>query len=177
MIGASVRNLLWIFCALCVNGCSPAESNEVIILLPGQIGGKPLVLGQTSTSQVFIITHGSGGYKVVPSEIFRVWWNDKIIVTENHPMKLRNKFPGDSYEVPDRTQVCWYLVDLRNDDVRRFQDYKLLTGHVEALGVDPSQVDLMNLREAQRLREKELGFKFTPQSVNRFLQSGNTPPK
>mgnify|MGYP000924576565 CR=1 FL=1 len=177
MIGKSTRNLLWLIGVLCVSGCNIAESNEVIILLPGQIGGKPLVLGQTSTSQVFVITHGAGGHMVVPSKILRVWWNDKIIITENHPMKPRNKFPGDSYEVPDRTQVCWYLVDLRNDDVRRFQDYKLLSSYMEAIGVDPSQADLMNLRDAQRLREKELGFKFTPQSVNRFLRSGNTSPK
>jgi len=177
MIRASTRNLHWLICVWCLIGCSLDESNEVIILLPGQNGGRPLVLGQTSASEVFIITHGSGGYEVVPLLILKVWWNDKIIVTENHPMKARNKFPGDSYEVPDRTQVCWYLVDLHNDEVRRFQEFKLLTNHVKAIGVDPSQVNLMNLRKAQRLREKELGFKFTAQSVNRFLRSGNTPPR
>jgi len=177
MIRASVRKLLWLFCVLCIKGCSLDESNEVIILLPGQLGGKPLVLAQTSASEVSIITHGIGSRVVVPSLIRKVWWNDKIIVTENHPMKARNKFPGDIYEFPDRTQVCWYLVDLCKGNVWRFQDYKLLTNYVKAIGVDPRQVDLRDLRKAQRLREKELGFKFTSQSVNRFLQSTNTLAK
>jgi hypothetical protein len=148
-----------------------SESNEIVILLPGQIEGNPLILAETSANHVSINSN------LVPSLIVKVWWNESVIVTENHPMKPRNKFPGDSYALPDRTETCWYIVDLQNEQVLRFDEYEPFARRTRSLSIDPGQIRLMKLRDAQRLREKELGFEFTAASVNRFLRSGGMSSK
>jgi len=162
---------LWLVVALSTCSCSMYESSETVILLPGQFKGSPMVLGETSASNISI------NQNLVPSLIVKVWWNDRIIITQNHPMTARNKFAGDTYEIPDRTRLCWYLIDWKIDFVQRFDDYDHLLQHVKALGIDPSEVALMKLHDAQQLRENQLGFKFTAASVNRFLRSGREQAK
>lgn len=153
--------LFW--CVL--SGCDMTTSNEIVILLPGTVYGQHLVLAETSASNISI------NRDLVPSLILEVWWDDKVIVTKNHPMKPRNKFPGDTYQVPDRTTVCWYIVHPATNSVVRYDDYALLQKKLESLGVDVSNVKLMPLYRAQRLREKELGFKFTASSVNQYIET------
>lgn len=153
--------LLW--CVL--SGCGMATSNEIVILLPGTVHGQHLVLAETSASNISI------NRDLVPSLILEVWWNGEVIVTKNHPMKPRNKFSGDTYQVPDRTTVCWYLVHPATDSVVRFDDYALLQKKLESLGVDVANVKLMPLHRAQSLREKELGFEFSASSVNRYIKT------
>lgn len=150
---------------LIVSGCSMAESNEIVILLPGQANGAALVLAETSASNVSI------NRDLVPSLITKVWWNDDIIITQNHPMKPRNKFPGDTYQQPDRSVLCWYVVNPKDDKVTRFDDYDRLTEHATSLGIDSATIKFLRLHEAQRLREKQLGFRFTAASVNRYVRS------
>lgn len=166
------RQFTWIFVFLMTlgyQGCAMGESKEIVILLPGRINGEPLVLAETSSSNISI------NQDLVPSVIMRVWWNENIIVTENHPMKPRNKFPGDQYQAPDRTQTVWYLLDTGKNTVLRFDDREELNVELDMLGTDPDEVSLLRLRDAQRVREKELGFEFSAESVNRFLRSGGKP--
>ena len=165
MIREQIRMVAWAAGIVFICGCDMTRSNEVVILLPGQVKGAPLVLGETSATNISI--NGT----LVPSLILAVWWNDEIIITQNHPMKPRNKFPGDLYQVVNRTVLCWYVVHPRSDSVQRYDDYSSLMQHIETLGVDPSKVKLLNLYKAQRLREKQLGFKFTAATVNRFVRS------
>lgn len=150
---------------LALSGCSMAESNEIVILLPGQVNGAALVLAETSASNVSI------NRDLVPSLITKVWWNEGIIITQNHPMKPRSKFPGDTYQQPDRSALCWYVVNPKDDKVTLFDDYERLTEHVTSLGIDPAAIKFLRLHEAQRLREKQLGFRFTAASVNRYVRS------
>ena len=159
-----VRVLLLGF-LLSQSGCSMGASDEIVILLPGQVKGKPLVLAETSASNISI------NRDLVPSLIVKVWWNDSLIITENHPMKLRSKFPGDTYQIPDRTVSCWYLIHPQTDAVLRIHDRDDLQDKIRQFGVDPQSVDLQPLRRAQALREEELGVSFTASSVNRYLQS------
>ncbi len=146
-------------------GCSMIESTEILILLPGSIDGNALVLAETSATNISI------NEDLVPSLILEVWWDAEVIVTKNHPMKPRNKFSGDTYQVPDRKAVCWYLVHPATDSVVRFDDYALLQKKLASLGVDPSDVKLMPLRHAQSHREEELGFEFSPSSVNQYIRT------
>jgi hypothetical protein len=141
------------------------ESNEIVILLPGEVNGVALVLAETSASNVSI------NRNLVPSLITKVWWNEDIIITQNHPMQPRNKFLGDTYQQPVRSVLCWYVVNPQDDKVTRFDDYDRLTEHVTSLGIDSSAIKFLRLHEAQRLREKQLGFKFTAASVNRYVRS------
>lgn len=144
-------------------GCSLLEeSTEVIILLPGRIKEKPIILAETSSEDVSILD-------IVPGMIVYVWWNDSLIVTENHPMKLRNLFPGDTAEVPNKEITCWYLVHPQTDSVLCISDYLELQTKIRQYGVDPQCVDLLPLRKAQSLREKQLGFSFTVRSIYRYL--------
>lgn len=146
------------------SGCSMSASREIVILLPGQFRGDPIVLAETSASNISI------NEDLVPSLILRVWWSDKVIWTENHPMLARANYPDDDYMVPDRTSLCWYVMDLTSDTVRRFDREVDLHLHLESLGVDLSAARLMPLHEARRRREDELGFKFTATSINRYIR-------
>ncbi len=160
------RHFLLLLVFSCVYlGCDTAASNELVILLPGTVHGQHLVLAETSANNISI------NRDVVPSLILEIWWNAEIIVTRNHPMKPRNKFLGDTYQIPDRTTICWYLVHSPSDSVVRFDSHALLWKKLESLGVDPASVELMPLHWAQRLREKELGFEFSSSSVNQYIKS------
>lgn len=154
-------SLLWH--VLC--GCSMRTSNEVLILLPGTVHGQHLVLAETASVNISI------NRDLVPSLILEVWWNNEVIVTKNHPMKPRNMFSGDTYQIPDRTTVCWYLVHPATDSVVCFDDYDLLQEKLKSLGVDATNVKLMRLHRAQRLREKELGFEFSTRSVYQYIKT------
>lgn len=146
-------------------GCSLSESNEIVILLPGRIKGNPLVLAETSSTEISI--NGD----LVPSLILKVWWDENIIVTENHPMALRNRFPGDKYRVPDRAVRCWYIIHPQSDTVLYITDRDELEGNVKRFGVNPQDVRLYPLHRARAIREKQMGFAFTASSVNDYLQA------
>lgn len=154
--------LLW----LCNISCSVSTSDEIVIPLPGKINGQPLILAETAASNISI------NQDVVPPLITRVWWTTNMIATENYPTSPRNKFPGDSYRIPDKSRSVWYLIDLQNGSVHDYDGYGELTNRIKELGGNLEEFRLMPLREAQLKREDELGLKFSAANVNALL-SGN----
>ncbi len=161
-----MNNIRHLFCALFLFlGCNLDVSNEIVILLPGEVKGRPLVLAETSSDDVSI--NGD----LVPSLIQKVWWNENLIVTENNPMKSRDLFQGDTFKIPDRFTTCWYVIHPQSDDVIFVSSHEKLHETVKHFGVEPTSVILLPLHKAQALREKQLGFRFTVPSVYSYLES------
>lgn len=148
--------ILKILCALClfrvvvcacIFGCNSSTSDEILILLPGTVKGKPIILAETSASNVFIID-------LVPTYISRVWWNKDIIITENNLVRNRNSYPKDTTFFVERSKYCWYLIHPQTDLVLRVDDIISLKKKISEYGIDFQTVNLKELHVAQRERER-----------------------
>ena len=148
--------------------CNFSDTKEILILLPGEVNGGAIVLVETSASQIFIL---SGNDVLVPSLVERVWWDETIVVTENHPMKSRDLFEGDTFSVPDYSATRWYVIHPGTDAVVDASSKQELNDAITSFGVDPENVSLLPLRKAQALRERQLGFRFTTSSVYSYIES------
>ena len=144
-------------------GCDSHFSKETLILLPGEINGEALIITETSASCVHISDK-------IPSKISRVWWNEDTIVTENFPTKQRNKYSGDTYEIVDYNTKCWYIIHTPDDIIEKVSNLEELKSELERFGVDMATFSLMQLSKAQILREKQLGFPFSTQSIYKYLE-------
>lgn len=163
-VGAVIATLMTFSCA----GCR-AHSSETLIPLPMRFNDSSLLVVETSSYDVSIIS--GRGDVIVPPLVRRVWWNADLVITENHPMVQRRKFPGDTMDIPDNSTLLWYVIDVNKTSVESFHDRNQMKAHVESMGVGTEQIHLMKLSEAQSLRERELGFSFNTESVYDYLDS------
>lgn len=156
----------WSLIIIMVSWLSCIGSGGIVILLPGQFKGQPMVLAETSYSEVSI-----NNGKVVPSKIIKIWWNDHFIVTQNYLAIDRKKYPGDTIKEVDTSTTIYYLIDLENSSTLNFESLGELNDAVAELGISIDKDMFMSLSEAQKVREKELGFNFTAVSVNEYLHA------
>lgn len=153
-------------------GCA-SFFKEVIILLPAKIDGAHLILCETSASEVSIYSSSDDCRVIVPSRIDYIWWNDSIIVTQNQPMQKRNSYDSDTIKIPIKNSMCWYVIDITMETIDRISNVDDLEKKLSEYGVKISDITLWNLHQAQKIREKELGFRFTTSTVYDYIKQLN----
>ncbi|MBR5978148.1 MAG: formylglycine-generating enzyme family protein [Verrucomicrobia bacterium] len=133
-------------------------NNDDSCVLPGYIIDNEIIVEHSTSSDAYI-------FCLIPPCIDKVWWNEDIIITLNHPQMMSER----GWLEQDYSISYYYLIYPWWDIILRFENEKDLEKSLSLLKVDIKEVKWRSMREARKISKEQ--FESKPDRLQWWLDN------